>query len=459
MSDILSIAEASALLQSRKLSPVELLDACLGRIERWDGELKSFIHVSDERARTDSRAAEARIMAGRTAGPLDGIPIAHKDVLATRGIPTTGHSRWLEDSVPEADAEAVRKLAQAGTTLVGKLATYEFAMGGPSHDLPWPFPRNPWNLDRFAGGSSTGSGVAVAAGFVLGATGSDTGGSIRVPSAFCGIAGLKPTYGLVSNGGLHPLAYSMDHVGPMAWSAEDCAMLLDEMVSGRDRAPDSYRSELGDGIAGLKIGVIRNFFEEDLPASPAQCQAIDAAAGILTKLGATVETVRLSSLLDYHACGATILCTEAAAVHEHWIKRDPGRYGQRIRGLLTLGSLFTGVDYVQATRRRGQLRAEMSEALERYDVLITASSTGEPARLEEVPYWTTMSTPTFTIPFNVTGHPSLSICCGFGDNGLPLGVQVVGRHFDEATVLRVGHSYERETGPRKRPGMVGGATG
>ncbi|MFA5580727.1 MAG: amidase [Paracoccaceae bacterium] len=448
MSDTPTIAEAGALFRARKLSPVELLQHCMNQIERWDGELNSFLHISRERALRDARAAERRILGGDALGPLDGIPIAHKDVIDTKGIPTTGHSRWLENNIPARDAEVVSQLDAAGSVLLGKLATYEFAMGGPSDDLPWPFPRNPWDVSRFAGGSSSGSGVAVAAGLVLGATGTDTGGSVRVPSAFCGVVGLKPTFGAISNAGLLPLAYSMDHIGPMAWTVHDCALLFDGM-RGRGSAPD-FTPANGD-LKGCRIGVIRHFFEEDTKVSPDQISAINAAVGVFRDLGAVVEDVQLSSLLEYHACGALILCTEASAVHHDRIKSHPEKFGERMRALLTIGSLFTGVDYVQAMRRRNELCREMAAMFAQYDVLITVGAAGEPPLLAEVPYWTTLSTPTYTIPFNVTGNPAMTVCCGFGSGGMPLGMQIIGPPDGESALFKIGHAYEQAADRRKRP--------
>ncbi|MBU6499520.1 MAG: amidase, partial [Rhodospirillales bacterium] len=225
-----TIAAAARGFAARKLSPVELTRACLARIEALDSRLHSFILLDAEGALAQARAAEARIMAGQARGPLDGIPIAHKDIYGTAGLRTTAHSKLLIDNVPRESATTVRKLAEAGTVMLGKLATHEFAFGGPSFDLPWPPARNPWDTTRFTSGSSSGTGAAVAAGLVLGGTGSDTGGSIRGPAAFCGIAGLKPTYGLCSRAGILPLAFSLDHAGPMAWTAEDCALLLQAMA-------------------------------------------------------------------------------------------------------------------------------------------------------------------------------------------------------------------------------------
>src|SRR5205807_7564746 len=228
--DFLTIAEGAKLIQQRELSPVELVDSRLDRIQRLDGKLNSFIRVLADEAPAAARAAEAEIAAGKYRGPLHGIPLGLKDIYETAGVPTTGHSKVMQDHVPKADAFSVARLKAAGAIVMGKLATHEFALGGPSFDLPWPPARNPWDLSRFTGGSSSGTGASVAAGLVLGGTGSDTGGSIRGPAAYCGLAGIKPTYGLISRRGILPLGFSLDHAGPMAWTAEDCAILLQAMA-------------------------------------------------------------------------------------------------------------------------------------------------------------------------------------------------------------------------------------
>src|SRR3954451_19373389 len=312
--DFLTIAEAARLIETRELSPVELVDSRLDRIARLDDRLHSFIRVLADGARADARAAESEIAAGRYRGPLHGIPIGLKDIYETAGVPTTGHSKVMQDHVPKADAFSVARLRAAGAVVVGKLATHEFAFGGPSFDLPWPPARNPWDTSRFTGGSSSGTGAAVAAGVVLGGTGSDTGGSIRGPAAYCGLAGIKPTYGLVSRMGILPLAFSLDHAGPLAWTAEDCAILLQAMAAHDPADPGSakcpipdYRAALSGDVKGLRIGLIRHFYERDHEANAATRQAIDTAAKTLQGLGCAVRDVPLSPLADWAACGVTIM--------------------------------------------------------------------------------------------------------------------------------------------------------
>src|SRR5690348_1831484 len=321
--DCLTIAEAAKLIQQRELSPAELVDSRLARIEKLDGKLHSFIRVLADSARAEARAAESEIAAGKYRGPLHGIPLGLKDIYETAGVPTTGHSKVMQHHVPKADAVSVGKLREAGAVVLGKLATHEFAFGGPSFDLPWPPARNPWDLSRFTGGSSSGTGAAVAAGLVLAGTGSDTGGSIRGPAAFCGLAGIKPTYGLISRMGVLPLAFSLDHAGPLAWTAEDCAIMLQAMA-GHDAAdpasanrpiPD-YHVALQGGVKGLRIGVIRHFYERDNEANPATRQAIEAAAQKFAELGCSVRDVTLSPLEDWASCGVLMMLAEAYTIQD-----------------------------------------------------------------------------------------------------------------------------------------------
>ncbi|HEY0425971.1 MAG TPA: amidase [Rhodopila sp.] len=457
MEPFLSIAEASGLIAAKKLSPVELTRMCLDRVKKLDPTLHSFLLVTEDRALADAKAAEGRMMSATLKGPLDGIPIGHKDIYNTAGIRTTGHSRLLEHNVPNEDSVVVGKWAAAGTVLMGKLATHEFAIGGPSFDLPWPPARNPWNPDYFTAGSSSGTGAAVAAGLVLGGTGSDTGGSIRGPAALCGIAGIKPTYGLSSRRGVLPLSQTLDHTGPMAWTAQDCALLLQGMAghdpfdpASADRPVTNFTADLDKGVKGLRIGVIRHFHEVDHPVSPATRQGIEDALDIFGSRGAEICDVTLSPMMDYNAPGWLILTAEAYAVHEPWLKERFNDYGELLRDRLAFGALLQATDYVQALRRRRVLCLELRDAMADLDILITASAPGEAPKIHEVPKWAMLEKPNFTMPFNLTGLPALSICTGYGAEGLPLSMQIVGKPFAEATVFRVGHAYETATTWRSR---------
>jgi len=457
VADFLTIAEAARLIEKKDLSPTELVDSRLDRIARLDGRLHSFIRVLADDARAAARAAEAEIAAGKYRGPLHGIPIGLKDIYETAGVATTGHSKVMQDHVPKADGFAVARLRQAGAIIMGKLATHEFALGGPSFDLPWPPARNPWDTSRFTGGSSSGTGASVAAGLVLGGTGSDTGGSIRGPAAYCGIAGIKPTYGLCSRMGVLPLAFSLDHAGPMAWNAEDCAIMLQAMAghdpadpASANRSIPDYRAALGGGVKGLRIGLVRHFHERDNPANAATRAAIAEAAKTFDTLGCSVREVTLSPLADWAACGVTIMLAEAYAIHEANLRTRFADYGEIFRDRMALAGLITGADYIQALRRRRELVDELDRTMADLDLVMTAAAPSEAPPIDAVPKFGIMQLPSLTMPFNVTGSPAMSVCCGFGDGGLPLSFQIVGKRFDDATVLRAAHAYEEATPWRGR---------
>jgi aspartyl-tRNA(Asn)/glutamyl-tRNA(Gln) amidotransferase subunit A len=445
-----TIAEASALIAAKKLSPVELTRQCLDRIARLDGELHAFLHLAAAPAMAKAGEAETQIMRDGPRSPLHGIPIGLKDIINTKGMPTTAHSRQLEHNLPQQDATCARLLAEAGTVLLGKLATHEFAFGGPSNDLPWPPARNPWALDRYVGGSSSGTGVAVAAGLVLGGLGSDTGGSIRLPAAYCGIAGLKPTYGLVSRAGVLPLAYSLDHVGPMAWTVEDCAILL-QAIAGHDaadpasvdRAPPDFRAALGDGAKGLRIGVLRRFHEIENPVSEATGRALEGALDVFRRDGAHLAEVELSPILDWRTVNLIIMLVEGFAVHQEWMRTRMTAYGELFRDRMVLGALIDGADYVEAQRRRRELIAELNDEMTDLDILITATVPSEAPPLDQLAKWAIIEQPNFTSPFNLAGFPALSLCAGYGEGGLPLAIQLIGKPFTEPLLLRAGHAYER----------------
>ncbi len=452
-----TIAEASRAFEARQLSPVELMRHLFDRIAAEDAALNSFILPTPDRALADAEAAEARLMRGERRGPLDGIPIAHKDIYATAGIATTAHSKLLQGWVPDADATTVRKLAEAGTAMLGKLATHEFAFGGPSFDLPWPPARNPWDTDRFTSGSSSGTGAAVAAGLILGGTGSDTGGSIRGPAALCGIAGLKPTYGLCSRAGILPLSFSLDHAGPMAWTAEDCALLLQAMAghdpadpASADRPVPDFTAGLGGDAKDLRIGVVRRWHEQDRPVSPAVQAGIDGALAIWRAQGAEVREVALPSLHDYQAATFVILVSEAFSLHEPWMRERFGDYGELLRDRMAFGGLIAATDYVQATRRRRELCVATAEAARDVDLLVTAGSPAEAPRIDAVLKWENLALPSFTSPFNLTGWPAMCVCSGFGADGMPVAVQVAAKPFQEATLLRAANAFERAAGFRAR---------
>jgi aspartyl-tRNA(Asn)/glutamyl-tRNA(Gln) amidotransferase subunit A len=452
----LSISEAARLIEQRRLSPVELTRAYLDRIATYDPQLNAYLLVTADRALEAARAAEAEIAVGRHRGPMHGIPFALKDIYCTAGIRTTCHSRTRADYVPAFDATTVTKLYEAGAVLLGKLATHEFAHGGPSFDLPWPAARNPWNREHFTGGSSSGSGAAVAAGLAPGSLGSDTGGSIRNPAALCGLVGLKPTYGLVSRSGVYTNSFSYDHAGPMTWTVEDCAIML-QAISGHDvcdpasatRPVPDYRAGLSDGVKGLRIGVLRHLYEQDVPVAASLKAALEQAYDVLRGLGATIEDACIRPAADYHAVKITGAESELLAVHEPVLRARLNDFGADFLGRALGALLISGADYMQASRQRRVMIAEMAPLYDRFDVLVTAGP-GPAARLDSwrtINFWQRNSV---TTPFNVTGGPALVQCIGFTDDGLPLSMQVVGRPFADAMVLRVAKAYEDATPWRQR---------
>jgi aspartyl-tRNA(Asn)/glutamyl-tRNA(Gln) amidotransferase subunit A len=462
MPAIPTIAEAAKQIATKKLSPIELTRACLARAKALDPTLHAFLLLTEDRALADAGAAEGRMMAGALRGKLDGIPIAHKDIYNTAGIRTTAHSRLLEHNVPTEDSRVVQLWAEAGTVMLGKLATHEFAMGGPSFDLPWPPARNPWNPDHFTAGSSSGTGAAVATGQVLGGTGSDTGGSIRGPAALCGLAGIKPTYGLCSRAGVLPLSHTLDHTGPLAWTVEDCALLLQAMAghdpndpASADRKTPDFTANLGKGVKGLRIGVVRHFFETDNPVNDTTLKGTNDALEIFRAMGAEVRDVKLSPMADYHACGFLILVAEAYALHEPWLKARFNDYGESFRDRIALGGFIRAADYVAAIRKRRILCLELKAAMADLDILVSASTATEAPRITEVPKWATLEKPSFTMPFNVTGSPAISICTGFGAGGLPLSIQLVAKPFAEPLLFQAAHAYETATDWRaRRPALA-----
>jgi aspartyl-tRNA(Asn)/glutamyl-tRNA(Gln) amidotransferase subunit A len=451
MSDAIAfstIRELGARYRAKQLSPVEVTRALLGRIEKLDPTLHAFVTLTADRALADARAAEEALRRGDDR-PLLGVPIAHKDIYLTKGIRTTGGSALLADWVPEEDATCVRRWQQAGTILLGKLITHEFAFGIQFPGHRFPPARNPWNVDHIPGGSSSGSGAALAAGLVHGATGSDTGGSIRGPAAFCGIVGLKPTYGRASRTGVLTLSWTLDHTGPMARTVEDCAYLL-QPLAGHDpldpassHAPvDDYLGGLGRDVRGVRVGVVRNYFFDGV--DPEVARAFEEAVETLRRLGADVRDVAIPSLQATHSF-LLIMLAEAYAYHERDIREHPELYGEVLRERMLAGALVTGAEYTQAQRIRSRICDETTAVLRDVDVLATPT-TPKPATPFALAYDLSFGFPKSNMPpFNLTGLPTLALPCGFSASGLPLSLQLSGRPFAEALVLRVGHAYEQAT--------------
>jgi aspartyl-tRNA(Asn)/glutamyl-tRNA(Gln) amidotransferase subunit A len=466
----MSMTELARRVAAKEVSPVEVARAHLDRIEAVDGRLRAFLTVTDEAAMTQARAAEARVMAGEPLGPLHGVPVALKDLYATKGVKTTGGSRILADWVPDADATVVARLADAGAVCLGKLNMHEFAYGpeglNPHYGAPW----NPWDArtHRICGGSSSGSGAAVAMGLCAGALGSDTGGSIRIPASLCGITGIKPTYGRVSRAGVLPLSWSLDHVGPMCRTAADCALMLGAIAGYDPRDPSTsvlpvpeYGAALTGDITGVKVGVLRPFFLESTGSESRH--AVEQALAVLAGLGASIQEARLDSARFAAGASTAVLAPEAYAYHEAWLRTRRAEYGADVRERLSLGAFLSAADYLRGQRARLRIKAEVDAALARLDVLVCATTPIAATPLgesevsvdgETVPVRQGLIR--FTRVFNLAGHPAASVPCGFTPAGLPVGLQIVGRPFDEATVLRVADAYQRATGwGARRPPLAG----
>jgi aspartyl-tRNA(Asn)/glutamyl-tRNA(Gln) amidotransferase subunit A len=459
----LSIAQAGRELRAGRVSSRALTEAALARIDALDPKLNAFVLITRERALAEADRADASFAKAVDAGPLQGIPYALKDIYATAGVRTTCHSNLLINNIPDADCVAQQKLAAGGGVLLGKVGTFEFAIGGPSFDLPFPPARNPWNPDHFTGGSSSGSAAAVASGMTRMAMGSDTGGSIRGPAAFCGIVGLKPTYGRVSRRGVFPLAYSLDHCGPLSWSVEDAALTM-RVIAGHDPldpasadvpVPD-YAAALTGDIHGVKLGYTRKFFLDNPFLTAEATKALDAAAETLAKLGAVVDEVDMPPYDLFDACAQVIMFGEAYAIHETDLKTRPYAYGRYAYQRIVSGAVLSAADLVQAQRLRRELTSAVNDGpLRGHDALLAPCGLATAAAFsqfgKDAVKWGGM----LTNPFNITGSPALALPIGFGANGLPLGAQIVGRPFDEATVLRIGAAYEAAAGvTQRRPALA-----
>jgi aspartyl-tRNA(Asn)/glutamyl-tRNA(Gln) amidotransferase subunit A len=458
----LSIAEAGRQLRSGDLSSTKLTQHALSRIASLDPLLRAFVLVTGERALADAERADREIRSGIDRGPMHGIPYALKDIYATAGIRTTCHSKLLLDNIPTEDSVVAAKFTAGGAVLLGKLATHEFAIGGPSFDLPFPPSRNPWNLEHFTGGSSSGSGSAVAAGFVRTAMGSDTGGSIRGPAFYCGTVGIKPTYGLVSRRGVFPLSYTLDHCGPLTWSVEDAALSL-QLIAGHDpldpasadMGTPNFAADIGRDLVGLRLAYPRSFFATQEDMTPEVVASLDTAAQQLAQLGAKVDEAVLPDFELFNACGRVILAAEAYAIHETDLLARPLDYARYTYQRMMVGATLSAADLTQALRLRRELTAIVNtDILGQFDAIITANGLAPAPRFDEFPVDASPKMTLQTIPFNVTGNPALAIPTGFSKSGLPLGMQIVGRAFDEPTVFRIGAAYEAAAGWNdKRPSL------
>jgi aspartyl-tRNA(Asn)/glutamyl-tRNA(Gln) amidotransferase subunit A len=460
MSDLadLSIAEMGRRLRAGTTTSQALARAAIDRVAARDAGLHAFVLVAEARAMQDAVRADAELRAGTDRGPLHGIPYALKDIYDTAGIRTTCHSRLRLDNIPVEDSVAAARLAAAGGVLLGKLATHEFAIGGPSFDLPFPPARNPWNPAHITGGSSSGSGTAVAAGMVRLAMGSDTAGSIRGPASWCGTVGIKPTYGRVSRRGVFPLSWTLDHIGPLTRSVEDAAIAM-QILAGYDPAdhasanvpvPD-YTAGLEKGVAGLRIGIPRAFFAASPVATAPALEAIDRTAAQLRDAGAIVQDIVLPDYALFAIVTRVIMLSEAFAIHEKDMRERLDHYGAITQGRFVLGAAITASDYIQALRVRRQLTAAVDAALTGCDALLTATTLTTAPRFDATVDSISSASPVQTAPFNATGHPAISVPVGLAPDGLPLSVQLVGRNFDEAGLLRIARAVEVLSGWEQVP--------
>ena len=449
----LSITGAAAALRRNELSPVDLIDALLKRINAVDDKLHCFITLTADLARKQAQQAEQELRSGSDRGPLHGVPIALKDLYMTKGIRTTCHSAVLQNWIPEVNATTVTKLQEAGAILLGKLGMHEFAFGGPSVDAPFPAVRNPWNTAHIPGGSSSGCGAALSAGLCYGALGSDTGGSIRTPSSHCGVVGIKPTYGRVSRYGVVPLSWSLDHAGPMARSVEDCAIML-EVISGYDAkdpasaniAVPDFRSDLKAGIKGLRVGVPRaGWFDENLGVDRETETAFNQALEILKHLGATIVEIDGKPFSLARKANQTILVCEAYAYHENTYQETPMKFGSSVRRRMLEGAFLSAADYISAQRARAILSNRIHANFDHVDVFAVPGAPRPPEAFANMDPNEQNLRPNFTNPFNLSGLPAVCVPSGFTSAKLPAGLQIIAPPFQESIAFRVAYAYEQAT--------------
>ena len=450
----LSASELSRLIQSKEVSPIEATEAYLDRIESEDFRFHSYLTVMRDQALADATQAELDISSGNHRGPMHGVPVAVKDQFWSKGVRSTGGSRILADFVPDEDATVITNLRNAGAVVLGKTNMTEFAITGFSHRFSTP--RNPWDIDTYTGGSSSGSGAATAAYLCATSLGEDTGGSIRFPATWCGLVGLRPSWGLVSRYGVMRGVWSMDTVGPISRTVEDAAITLGaiaghdpkDLYSSRASVPD-YRQSLGGDLNGLKIGVITEFMESDL-VEPKVRQVVTDSFSTLMELGATVDEVSVPLSMDAGVASAVLLSVEPALAQQAWLKEHIQDYGHDVRNLLLTGSLIPAQAYYKAQQLRTMLRQQVLDSLKKFDVLVlpTAGKGAQP-RVEDPPITSKESSSRlaflFTRMFNLASCPAMSIPCGFDDKNMPVGLQLGTRPGAEETLFKVAHAYEQAT--------------
>jgi aspartyl-tRNA(Asn)/glutamyl-tRNA(Gln) amidotransferase subunit A len=460
----LSLREAANLVGAKQASPLELTDACIARAEALDDELHAYLTPTFETARQEARAATEAIAAGRSLGPLHGIPFAIKDLYETAGVRTTAGSRLQQEYFPAEDAEAVARLRRAGAVMLGKLNLHEWAMGGTNVNYFFPTPKNPWDQTKVTGGSSGGSGLALAAGYCYGSLGSDTRGSIRMPASLCGITGLKPTWGRVSLRGVIPLVWSLDHAGPMARDAADCALILNAIAGFDERDPTSadvpvpdYAASLepagagGRSLANVRIGVPRNFFFDPQFVQADVLDAVNATVTVFESLGAEVREIDFPDP-DYHQDNQAFTA-ETGAYHEERFLSRPEEFSELPRQRVASGMAVTGMDYARARWRQQEFKHAVGLLMRDLDLVLTPTSPVVALDISEVePAGPGRILARHTAPFNTLGVPTISLPCGFSASGLPIGLQLSGRWWEEALVLRAAYAYQQVTDwHRRRP--------
>ena len=453
----MSAGDLSKLVQNKEISPVEIIEAHLTRIDATEPVLNSFITLLADEARGAALQAEKDIQAGRYKGPLHGIPVALKDLYDTGGVRTTSGSRIFDNFIPTEDCTVAAKFQQAGAILVGKLNMHPFAYGPTGENLDYGHMHNPWNPDMVTGGSSGGSGSAAAAGQCTITTGSDTGGSIRIPAALCGIVGLKPTYGLVSRHGLTPLSWSLDHPGPMTRTVEDAAITMNviaghdpkDVASAKVDIPD-YTSALSGDIKGLRIGIVKEYFET--PLDPQVRKAVMDAIGLLESMGAEVKEVSYPMFNQSQAISSTVLMSEATAYHRDLLEKDGHQIYEPVRQRLEAGLFISAAEYLRAQQARTIFDNQGRRLLDDVDLLAGPTEPVTAPRImaskvmageQEVGVVGALTQ--YTRPYNINGFPAISVPCGFSDENMPIGLQLAGKPFDELTVLRAAHAYEQAT--------------
>ncbi len=456
----LSIGEAASLLRRREISPVDLVNGSLARIERWNSELNAFLTILAEPARRRAKLAEKEILRGSDRGPLHGIPVSLKDNFYTRGVRTTAGSKILHDFVPEADSRVANRLARAGAVLLGKTNMHEFAYGITGENPHYGSSRNPWAPQRISGGSSSGSAVAVATGMGFASLGTDTGGSIRVPSALCGIVGLKPTFGLVSVSGVVPLAVSFDHVGPIARCVTDACIVLESIAGKYPKGavrPD-HRKLRETLPARFRLGCPKEFFFERLDDEVRL--SVESTMEVFQSLGAEIQEVSLPHLATAVDQATSAVVAEASRYHESqgYFPARAEEYGQDVRGHLERGHKLLAVDYLRAIEARREVEQDFAAALEQVDAIVAPTSpiTAPPIGETEVRVEGQRETAVraellrMTRPANLTGNPAISIPCGFTPQGLPVGLQLIGPRWGEARLLSIALAYEQATDWHRR---------